>query len=74
MALLVKLKSIVDRPILHSSYIFPWTRDSQCQNSADILAENTPNALKNVSPIYVPNPKSFSLLVSIVRAYAYSGL
>ena len=33
--------------------------DSQCQNSADSLAESTPNASKNFSPICLPKPKSF---------------
>ena len=28
-----------------TSYTFPWTRDSQCQNSAYSLARNTTNAL-----------------------------
>ena len=56
-----------------TNYIFPWKRDSQCQNSADSLAENTPNASKNFSPICLPKPKSFgflkksSLWVSVVR-------
>ena len=27
-----------------TSYISPWTRDSQCQISAHSLARNTPNA------------------------------
>ena len=31
---------------IRTSYIFPWTRDSQCQNSANSLAESTPNASK----------------------------
>ena len=56
-----------------TSYIFPRTRDSQCQNSANSLAENTPNASKNFSPICLPKPKSFEFLkkssvwVSVVR-------
>ena len=34
-----------------TSYIFLWTRDSQCQNSANSLAENTPNkCLKKFQP------------------------
>ena len=49
-------------PISHFGSIFPWTRDSQCQNSANILAENTPNASKNFSPICLPKPKSFKFL------------
>ena len=36
------------------SYIFPWTRDSQCQNSANILAENTQMPQKIFSPICLP--------------------
>ena len=56
-----------------TSYIFPWTRDSQCQNRANTLAKNTRNASKNVSPICLPKPKSFeffkrsSLWESVVR-------
>ena len=55
------------------SYIFPWTRDSQCQRSANSLAENTPNASKKSSLICLPKPKSFECLkksffwVSVVR-------
>ena len=58
-----------------TSYTFPWTRDSQCQNSANSLAENTPNASKNFSPICLPKPKSFEFLkkkalwMSVVRDY-----
>jgi hypothetical protein len=33
-------------------YIFPLIRDSQCPNSADSLAENTPNA-----QFVCPSPK-----------------
>jgi hypothetical protein len=40
----------------------PWTRDSQCQNRANSLAEKTPNASKNFSPICLPKPKSFEFL------------
>ena len=56
-------------------YIFPWTRDSQCQNSANSLAGNTQNAPQNFSPICLPKPKSFeflkksSLWMSIVRGF-----
>ena len=42
--------------------IFPLKRDSQCQNSADILAENTPNASKISCPFFLPKPKSFGFL------------
>ena len=56
------------------SYIFSWTTSSQCQNSANNLTENTPNASKNFSPIWLPKPKSFKFLkkknsrwVSVVR-------
>ena len=61
-----------------TSYTSPWTRDSQCQNSAYSLARNTPNASQNFSLICLPKPKSFkflkksSLWVSIVRAQFYS--
>ena len=57
-----------------TKYIFPGT---QCQNSDDSLAKNTPNAPKNFSPICLPKPKSFeflkksSLWMSIVRGCAY---
>ena len=50
---------------------------SQCQNSADSLAENTTNASKNFSPICLPKPKNFEFLkissvwVSVVRAATY---
>ena len=53
--------------------IFPWTRNSQCQNSADSLAENTPNASKKFSPKCLPMPESLfflkknTLWVSVVR-------
>ena len=43
---------------------FPMDKgmDSQCQNSADSLAENSPNASKNFSTICLPKPKSFRFL------------
>ena len=43
-------------------YIFSWTRDSQCQNSAYSLAKITPNASKHFSPICLPKPKSLGSL------------
>ena len=52
--------------------IFPWTRDSQCQNSADCLAKNTPNVPKFMNPICLPKPKSLGLhQVSVVRDIDY---
>ena len=45
-----------------TKYIFPWTRDSQCQNSFDSFAENTPNVSKNLSPNCLPNPKILGFL------------
>ena len=42
-----------------TNYTFPWTRDSQYQNSGNRLAGNTPNASKIFSPICLPKPKSF---------------
>ena len=45
-----------------TNYIFPWTGDLQCQNSANSLAENTPNASKYFSPICLPKPKIFDFL------------
>ena len=59
-----------------SSYTFPWTRDSQCQNSANSLAGNSQNARQNFSPICLPKPKSFeflkknSLWMSVLRDIA----
>ena len=56
-----------------SSNTFPWTRDSQCQNSANSLAGNSQNALQNFSPICLPKPKTFEFLkksslgMSVVR-------
>ena len=41
-----------------TKYIFPWTRDSQCQDSSESLVENTPDAPKFISPICLPKPKS----------------
>ena len=35
-----------------------WTRDSQCQNSANSLAKNTQNAYKNFSPICLNRPST----------------
>ena len=35
-----------------------WTRDSQCQNSADRSAKNTPNAQKFISLICLRKNKS----------------
>ena len=68
-------------PIFHfgsiTSYTFPWTRNSQCQKSANSLAENTQNAPQNFSPICLPKPKSFKFLkkssvwVSIVHFTIY---
>ena len=59
-------------------YIFPWTRDSQCQNSADRLAENIPIASKNFSPICLPKANSLGFLkkssfwVSVVHGACYA--
>ena len=56
----------------------PYFLDSLCQNSADSLAENTPNASKDFSPICQPKPESFEFLkkssvwVSVVRACDYT--
>ena len=38
--------------------IFPWTRNTQCQNSADCLTENSTNY---ISPICLPTTKSLGL-------------
>ena len=63
-----------------TSYIFPWKRDSQCQNSAKSLAQNNPNGSKNFSSICLPQPKKFeflkknSLWVSVVRGCTYEYL
>ena len=40
---------------------FPMHK-TQCQNSTNILAENTTNASENFSPICLPKPKSFEFL------------
>ena len=60
-----------------TSYIFQWKRDSQCQISANSLAENTPNTSNNFSPICLPVPESFeflkksSLWMSVVRGHEH---
>ena len=67
-----KPKSFTEK---RTSYIFPWTRDSKCQNSAYSLARNTSIALWNFSPICLPETKSSSLLkkklslISVLKSY-----
>ena len=60
-----------------TKYIFPGT---QCQNSDDSLAKNTPNAPNFISSICLPKPKNGISQVeknlhraSVVRANSYSG-